>query len=215
MGCDIHEYVEVRKNGKWTSVDVWEVNEENELEAKRWININRNYDLFAILADVRNGRGFAGIVTGEGFNPISKPKGLPADCDARIYQASEWWGEDGHSHSWVSVAEILAFDWTQKTKQFGVVSAAQYEDWIRWRRGRGLGPEAYCGGISGCGILHITNKAMDELLAEGRANSNHYTKVEWFETYYQAAPQIFGEFIPRALRLGDPSEVRLVFWFDN
>jgi len=33
------------------------------------IDGNRNYDLFAILANVRNGHGFAGIKTGGGIRP--------------------------------------------------------------------------------------------------------------------------------------------------
>ena len=41
---------------------------------------DRNYNLFAILANVRNGTAFAGCKTGEGFNPISNPKGVPSDA---------------------------------------------------------------------------------------------------------------------------------------
>jgi len=40
---------------------------------------DRNYNAFAILADVRNGYGFAGCDTGDGFVPISTPKGFPDD----------------------------------------------------------------------------------------------------------------------------------------
>lgn len=38
---------------------------------------NRNYDWFAILANVRNGRGFAGLYTGSGFDVIAEPRGYP------------------------------------------------------------------------------------------------------------------------------------------
>ena len=69
MGCDIHLYVERKVPGiGWVSLE--DPNEHyNGLT-------NRNYSIFAILANVRNGRGFAGIVTGTGFNPISEPRGL-------------------------------------------------------------------------------------------------------------------------------------------
>jgi hypothetical protein len=45
---------------------------------------SRNYDLFAMLAGVRNGRGFAGIKTGDGFIPISEPRGWPADLSPEL-----------------------------------------------------------------------------------------------------------------------------------
>lgn len=44
----------------------------------------RNYDVFAILASVRNGVGFAGVITGSGFNPIDNPRGLPDDLSDEI-----------------------------------------------------------------------------------------------------------------------------------
>lgn len=42
---------------------------------------NRNYDLFAALADVRNGVGFAGVKTGKAIEPIAMPRGIPDDAD--------------------------------------------------------------------------------------------------------------------------------------
>lgn len=66
MGCDIHLYVE-RKNpvsGQWEFVPAEGHAPQDEWDKKnnRWDWYGgRNYDLFAILADVRNGYGFAGI----------------------------------------------------------------------------------------------------------------------------------------------------------
>ena len=104
MGCDIHIIAEVKKNGKWKRntdkvfknpyFDMYDkIRKEDperyeELKKSKWANLDefqedpsdgRNYDWFAILADVRNGRGFAGVSTGEGFNVIAMPKGLPED----------------------------------------------------------------------------------------------------------------------------------------
>ena len=69
MGTDIHSVGQVKINGKWVTLlqDV--------------AGDNRNYDTFAQLADVRNGRGFAGTPTGGGFAPITYPKGLPEDFE--------------------------------------------------------------------------------------------------------------------------------------
>lgn len=68
MGTDIHGVFQ-RKNP----------------QNKRWedtphrYEMNRDYQLFAVLAGVRNGVGFAGCVTGQVVTPISEPRGYPED----------------------------------------------------------------------------------------------------------------------------------------
>lgn len=44
----------------------------------------RNYDVFSILANVRNGYGFAGVLTSSGFNPITSGRGIPDDLSDEI-----------------------------------------------------------------------------------------------------------------------------------
>ena len=63
----------------------------------------RNYDLYSILADVRNGYGFAGSDTGEGFKVIrgysqDHLRGLPEDVSRYVKWISDDYGSDGHSH---------------------------------------------------------------------------------------------------------------------
>jgi hypothetical protein len=139
MGCDIHPHFETKnEQGKWERLvtrrdelmdllygpDSEKTDEEmtqeerDKLLEEMWehpLDIGRNYDLFAILADVRNGRGFAGVVTGTGFDPISNPRGLPRDvsndvineyasdfCPKRYAEGytREMWEED--ARKWVS-----------------------------------------------------------------------------------------------------------------
>ena len=64
MGCDIHFRVEKREGDQWVPAETMIPNrwyesgdEEPETVPKRFY-ASRNYSLFAILADVRNGRGF-------------------------------------------------------------------------------------------------------------------------------------------------------------
>lgn len=78
MGCDIHFYVEKRINGIWQTADKWSADLDDDrpyVDYDDRFYRDRNYDLFGILADVRNGRGFAGVTTGEGFVPIAAPQG--------------------------------------------------------------------------------------------------------------------------------------------
>lgn len=96
-------------------------------EVLGWLYDNRNYDVFAILADVRNGRGFAGVKTGEGFVPISEPKGLPSNVSEEVKKESDYWEGDGHSHSYLTLQDLLTYDWHgQKTKKAGMVTKISY-----------------------------------------------------------------------------------------
>lgn len=106
MGCDIHEYLEYKEDG------VWKLGPE--------INLERNYDMFAILADVRNY---------DGFEQIVEPRGVPADSCQEILDACAQWEGDGHSHSYLTLADILNFDWTKTITQSGFVAYRGYASW--------------------------------------------------------------------------------------
>jgi hypothetical protein len=95
MGCDIHCYAEVKKGKKWVKVGrVFDNPYYDPKDKSKWAKWNkaktdqpylhRNYNLFAILADVRNGRGFAGCDTGDGFKPIDMPRYLPNNASDKI-----------------------------------------------------------------------------------------------------------------------------------
>lgn len=68
---------------------------------------NRNYGLFGFLAGVRN---YARC------EPLARPRGLPAGCDAaggcRVNNIDSL--DDFHSHSWFLVSELLAFDYDRQ-----------------------------------------------------------------------------------------------------
>ena len=65
--------------------DIHGVFQRYDEETKKWEDVSskyeegRHYQLFAALAGVRNGFGFAGCVTGEPVEPIAKGRGLPED----------------------------------------------------------------------------------------------------------------------------------------
>ena len=100
MGCDIHVCCE-RKNyeGKWINCDHFKLNpyfdnDRDDEEIDKWwivpIFDDRNYALFATLADVRNY---------EYIKPVSEPRGLPDDIHYITKELADSWGTDGHSHS--------------------------------------------------------------------------------------------------------------------
>jgi len=246
MGCDIHLYVERKVDDKWISADKWtpdpyaDEGEESRLivDCDDCYYSERNYDLFGMLADVRNGLGPAGCVTGSGFNPISTPKGLPDDVSPEVKRESEESGLPLHSHSWLTLAELNAYDWNQVATHIGVVDVlgfAQFE-----RHGQ---PYTYWGGLPGENAKYISNEEMRKRVAKyqpeigelasrpfdfgtdwlefqnklGTEPVHYYTQVSWQSTYTDSAEIFLKETMPKldALSYGRPKNVRIVFWFDN
>ena len=109
MGCDIHLVVQRRVAGAWEDVPLDYDREDYEGDSF-WEP--RSYATFAVLAGVRNDPRW-------GITPISRPRGVPADfeCDDfRVLRNGCWIGDvehngidlGEHSHSWVTLAELLA-----------------------------------------------------------------------------------------------------------
>lgn len=239
MGTDIHFFVEKRVKDKWVSADKWEIDKDCEPPRERVkdeLYGDRNYNLFAILANVRNGAGFAGIKTGEGFVPIAMPRGLPDDVCDRIQKECDEWGSDGHSHSYLTVAEIMDYDWTQETKLEGDISGFDYEEYDRQYKPYGEGPRAYAGMISGRDIKRISEEEMEHRCNEARLKfqelrkgkplpdwdavmhqelDGYVTHTVWGVSYYKCAKNFLAEALPKLWRIGKPEDVRIVFWFDN
>lgn len=234
MGTDIHLYVERRNGAGWKSCDVWEDDEyepgQKTVPYGKHFYDARNYDTFAILADVRNGRGFAGVDTGDGFIPISEPRGLPDDLSPELRAEADA-GLD-HTPSWLTVRELLEYDWTRVTTKRGWVNGPEYAEWASYQKGRGLGPRSWSGGVAGGNVEHLdetemaarvanirelfkgqTHEAMQQALRD-RLGSK-YCLVSWQIPYYRAASSFLSECLPRLWQLGKPEDVRIVFWFDS
>lgn len=141
MGCDIHLRVQARReDGSWHEVpatelgSLWSYDGDYSKEPAR----SRNYWLFARLAGVRNdSRGVEPLFADRGCpedlapTPLHSANELAAAEDPQSpdydpdYAASireqevshpDWDGwehqPDYHSHTWATLAELLAADWT-------------------------------------------------------------------------------------------------------
>lgn len=247
MGCDIHAHYEVKNaDGEWEYVD-WrdkyrdydtleEDGETGEYEPVMvpkldWhsmfgdpLYVGRNYNLFSVLADVRNGYGFAGVYTGEQFVPIASPRGVPNDATPEYREEVELWGRDGHSHSYVTLRELMDYDWEQTRHGSGIVNPGQYL--VYKAKGR---PMSWAGDVFGGDVKHITNTQMDTFVKEndvqmpdnpfGFDSYSTYTRVSWEETYRDA---VGGKMldnwltaIRRLAPLASPEDIRVIFFFDN
>jgi len=111
MGCDIHTNIEYRKpvNSKpvWTDGNEYGPNEDFGAypEASEFMQINeicgnRDYQLFAVLANVRN-------YYEDQITPLSQPRGIPTDSCEAIKAKHECWDCDAHSTSYYTLAELV------------------------------------------------------------------------------------------------------------
>ena len=78
-----------------------------------------------------------------------------------------------------------------------------------WKESDTHSPWCWAESVSGVGgAVVISNE--DEI-----NDSTDFVEATWELTYYQLAEYFWGKVV-RALReLGDPEDVRIVFWFDN
>jgi hypothetical protein len=239
MGCDIHMRAETRGPDGWRLVgeefkSLW----GDGLTAEPWDG--RNYDLFSILADVRNGYGFAGV---------APPKGTPDDCDPATRAFMESYDVDGHSHSWHTLRDLREYDWDgQSTVRYGVVEAEVFE------RCRELGttPDGWSGGVSGPGIVTFSEEGYERWKADGCGDVGIETpegslinsalghapdstgvierpchvgeikphvRMHWTVTYRQAAGEAWFRTLDQLTAMvpdgGTEEDVRIVFFFDN
>ena len=204
MGCDIHLFLERNNNdGKWYDANIYRRNvyktmnpEENtEPDFERFDFYNgRNYDLFAILAGVRN-YGF--------IKPISTPKGLPANASKEVKEELREWGDDAHSVSYLTLLELLeARPIYQETKCSGFIKAedAQLLD------EKGIIPKEYSQGVF------------------GKGTENRYVKREWIEksdllggfiNKILASLETTYLYWEKERMIEHAEKIRVIFWFDN
>lgn len=190
MGCDIHSYVEVMKNQRWIL--------HTPEPGYTW----RDYGMFGILAGVRM----------RGFNPMAKHRGLPKNVSKEVKELADEYGGDGHTHSYLTLKEILDYDYDQTIPLHGVLSAKKYDQWDKKstpyldyaNSEYVLMPEAY--------KLLKQNNALDK-------NVDYYIKTTWNSPYRSFVNGDWWAFVERlkgyAEEFGGNENVRYIFWFDN
>lgn len=211
MGCDIHLYTERKYNRDnqkpiWICCDHFKLNPsyilypeegyEHEWEIAEIYN-GRNYSLFAALADVRNY---------DNVTPLDKPRGLPKDVSRKVYEESEKWGVDGHSHSWFTAKELFEYQKTHPTTRHegmlepDILKAFDEEgkiptEWCQWTNIKGAERRSW--EVPGSPIDPLV-KAVKKRMAEEFWIWDFLDEKKKEEAYLEHA-----------------DEFRIVFWFDN
>jgi hypothetical protein len=201
MGTDIHGRVQKRWSLKSQYEDVGPIEDE------------RSYAVFAMLAGVRNGFGFAGVKTHEPLAPISEPRGLPSDNAKYDGEDADWaFGE--HSQSWLTLREVLDWaGWDQDLLMTGIVDRDEYERLIR----ENDTPREWCGGRWGGDVIQTTQEAVESGSAPEGWNCLTYSwripfrdRVRLFRLWLD-----YLEAKHEWLLKDDPAAIRIVFGFDS
>lgn len=237
MGCDIHMYVEHKNSdGTWEPVkgpnpwirfyenciqnaysDEHKESCQKSLEKERqepyrfneWIYDGRNYCLFAILANVRNSFN---------ISPIVAPRGVPSDVSAYVQQEVDNWGWGIHSHSYLTLDEIVNYNWDNNfCEREAWVSENTYLEFKH-----GGSPYPSFGDVDGGHVRKVLNKEMDRIIEDKypwEKDYSFYTPIRWKETYAQNAREFLDNinaFIEREhIQKENYKNYRIVFWFDN
>ena len=98
MGCDIHMYVEKKRNGKWMNAQsVLKLYEDSPPDVPHSDSFysDRNYEVFGFIAGVRR----------EDLQYF-EAKGFPKDACAEVKALYEDWGCDAHTPSYLTLGEL-------------------------------------------------------------------------------------------------------------
>jgi hypothetical protein len=173
MGTDIYLHAEKRSDGVWRHCG-----ELTDLE-------DRNYQFFAILANVMNP-----IRTTVPFDCIVRPRGFPGDMSEELRHDGLL--RFGHDPGWVTLRELLDFDWEGKTiLRTAVVDPA---------------------------VVHLFGDGKQQLPkgVYAIAHDGPGQRVTWVDTYKEAAgAEFLKKLFDTLARFGPPDDVRIVFSFDS
>jgi hypothetical protein len=229
MGCDIHLRIEVRKDGKWQPASAQRVCDDCKGTGNRdrggecyWCKgtgnnsgfQSRAYDTFGALANVRNG------TWGDPVPFIDEPRGLPDDLSPELKAASgdiegdedgeRGWAFGDHSFSWLTLKELLAYNWDATVEKRAYVDATTF---AAWEASGDVSPGSYCAGTNS---EVVSNEEMRRRLAAGiQPREWVYTLAVWREPVAKLCAEFHDDFIPALMKLGEPDDVRIVFGFDS
>jgi hypothetical protein len=201
MGCDIHLFTEIKKSinsqDKWVNADNWRYNpyyQEGNDEGERMLNIDslysgRNYELFGILAGVRDHNN----------DSIDDPRGLPEDVSEVTKKESDRWDGDGHSHSWLTLKELREYQGLHPVvKREGFISpedAELLDEGIET-------PDTWCGSTSNTTWVKREWEEGYDVLKPIIDEMDKRVRDEFWVWGDEPKPEL-------------DEKIRIVFWFDN
>lgn len=241
MGCDIHLFCEKRVNGEWQVIEdvpcpwcdgtgttfdkecfscygkkrSYYPNDETGRNDP-WAFCYRNYQLFSILADVRNYHKVPSLFA---------ERDVPEDVSERGRVLANSYDEDGHSHTHFTMVELTAgLAAMAPIPNGGLVDAKGFLQWKEDGR-----PKSWCGGVSGPRIQIVDHVRMEKEIVQhglitarnlqeyGRGGlHNFYTEVSWADAPADIARHLVATLERIRAEQGiAPEDLRAIAFFDN
>ena len=226
MGTDIHLYVEKKTSKGWEEVLApyersyggrsWSpYRETGKWDDPRPDPTNRHYNVFGFLADVRNGRGFAGVYTGEPTPPQFPGRGIPKDTSMKKVGETE--DDEGylpigdHSFTHATLKELLDAPWDMEVYSGGLVSVNEFLN----RDEHGV-PPSWCGGVGGGDTQIIDSpEKFQKMIDAGEDLTGKYCRVGW--KWKPLENSDFRRWCVEVLKpmVEDPEDMRVLIGFDS
>jgi hypothetical protein len=238
VGCDSHVYIEVKgRNGRWglredkeryrarRDRENLDYNEMRDLwhPAVEYLT-DRNYRLFAALADVRN--------SGDSIKPLFPNRGVPLDASKAALKRLDCC--DYHSHTYFTLQELMDVDWDEHccAMKYGLLA----DEYLEWKETGEIPEKAdeYPFVRSRFWDKEPFHREVSEeemtllLLADGpkklvrkltfykkkKERGGPYVGVYQLTSYRRLLPGL-PEIIPSLAEMGPPQRVRVLIAFDN
>jgi hypothetical protein len=194
MGCDIHLYVEKKRNGKWVPaqgfMDVG--NEDGLLDVPypdKQLD-DRDYLLFGFIAGVR-----------DDTNQHFEPKGFPKDASKEVKAVFKSWGTDAHTPSYLTLEELQSVDW--KNEMITIEKLFEKDQLSAFRKSVESGNPDYGLVTTWCSWASDTEKWVHDTIQV--PIQYEFKKLYWFSQFEMQSYDYRCK----------PDELRIVFWFDN
>ncbi len=220
MGTDIELFAEVKRKGKWMKVgEVFDWPESMKKLAQKFgpktdqPYMDRNYELFSILADARNSFG---------LTPISKPRGIPKDISKELKdKLNAAYIDQDIKPSWVSLKELLDFDWDKKIRLCGIVDEANYKIFVE----QGT-PQLYEFDFVFRAAAQLFNPSHpmskqivlpehEYLLSQKKEKKEYRIIICWTKAVKDMVDQFYALTLPQLKKLDkNPANIRIVFYFN-
>jgi hypothetical protein len=192
MGCDIHSFAEKRnkKTGKWEVVAnhfaLDSFDQEYYNKEKGDSPFNwRSYSMFAFLAGVRNY---------DHCEPLSEPKGLPDDSEYLNEVEEDWMGYKE------TKKQSIELNGNYHSLSYLTLKELNDFDYDKTFWSRRIYRETYNpdGTVSGGNGAALAEEGEGKII-----------------TYRENLGEFFFIHLEELKQLGEPEDVRVVFWFDN
>jgi hypothetical protein len=178
MGCDIHLWVEVFDGNQWQFAHTF--SDRNGIVSWDEPYTARDSSLFALLAGVR----------ADGtFPPIAPPRGVPHDVSTTGARIVRVFGNDGHTHSWLLLSELIEHNRTARILRYGYLSLKDAELWREFKSE----PQKWAD-------------------APSEEFSRHSS---WTTCFANIWPEFYNIFVNKSPYKEPPDSIRLCFFFDN